>query len=53
MLDFRLLPNSPAIGTGYDLAGAVDTDFFGATRTTPFDFGALAYANPIFANGFD
>ncbi|MCB1571901.1 MAG: hypothetical protein KDI72_12915, partial [Xanthomonadales bacterium] len=52
-LDFRLLPNSPAVGAGFDLTGSVATDFFGATRTAPFDFGAIGFADLIFASGFD
>ena len=52
-LDFRLLPNSPAVGAGFDLSGSVATDFLGATRTAPFDFGAIGFADLIFASGFD
>jgi len=39
--DFHLAVNSPAVGAGFDLSAVFTTDFDAATRTIPFDIGAL------------
>lgn len=42
-VDFSLLPNSPAIGTGMPLNGQFTLDINGAVRGSAWDIGAYAY----------
>jgi len=42
--DFRLAAGSSLIGAGQDLSSDFTTDYFGNTRTLPWDIGAFKYS---------
>ncbi|HLW88596.1 MAG TPA: hypothetical protein VKR57_08890 [Terriglobales bacterium] len=41
-VNFGLQTGSPALGVGADLSSSFTTDYFGHTRTTPWDLSAIA-----------
>ena len=43
--DFELMSGSQAIGAGISTGGVPATDFYGRTRTAPYDMGAIKYQN--------
>jgi hypothetical protein len=43
--DFELMSGSQAIGAGTSAGGVPATDFYGRTRTAPYDMGAIKYQN--------